>query len=147
MHTAALRALLIAEDSAPGMPVLPSTIEEVREIAALFPDEGLLLPLSRAGSEGATLESVSANLSQAHVVHFACHGVQDTEDPLESGFCLRNGRLTVQALMQFDLRDAKLAFCSACETAKGDSSQPDQMIHLAAALLFAGFDSVVATMW
>jgi CHAT domain-containing protein len=39
------------------------------------------------------------------------------------------------------------AFLSACETAKGDRSQPDQAVHLAASLLFCGFRSVIATMW
>jgi hypothetical protein len=28
-----------------------------------------------------------------------------------------------------------------------EQSQPDQAIHLAAAMLFAGFKSVIATMW
>jgi CHAT domain-containing protein len=41
----------------------------------------------------------------------------------------------------------KLAFLSACETAKGDANTPDEAMHLAASLLFAGFGGVVATMW
>ncbi|KAJ7603472.1 hypothetical protein DFH06DRAFT_1022192 [Mycena polygramma] len=42
-----------------------------------------------------------------------------------------------------------LAFLSACETAKGDETVPDEAMHrdLAATLLFAGFHGVVATMW
>jgi CHAT domain-containing protein len=40
-----------------------------------------------------------------------------------------------------------LAFLSACETAKGDEGTPDEAMHLAAAVLFAGFRGVVATMW
>jgi CHAT domain-containing protein len=40
-----------------------------------------------------------------------------------------------------------LAFLSACETAKGDKTIPDEAMHLAATLLFAGFRGVVATMW
>jgi hypothetical protein len=40
-----------------------------------------------------------------------------------------------------------LAFLSACETAKGDRVVPDEAMHLAATLLFAGFRGVVATMW
>ncbi|KAJ7123558.1 hypothetical protein C8R44DRAFT_784007, partial [Mycena epipterygia] len=40
-----------------------------------------------------------------------------------------------------------LAFLSACETAKGDDTVPDEAMHLAATLLFAGFRGVVATMW
>jgi CHAT domain-containing protein len=50
-------------------------------------------------------------------------------------------------LMQLKLPKALFAFLSACETAQGDREQPDQAIHLAAAMLFTGFRSVVATMW
>jgi hypothetical protein len=50
-------------------------------------------------------------------------------------------------LIELKLDDAFLAFLSACETAKGDKKQPDQAMHLAAAMLFSGFKSIVATMW
>ncbi|KAJ7048303.1 hypothetical protein C8F01DRAFT_130264 [Mycena amicta] len=40
-----------------------------------------------------------------------------------------------------------LAFLGACETAKGDSTTPDEALHLAASLLFAGFRGVIATLW
>lgn len=49
--------------------------------------------------------------------------------------------------MELDLSKAFLAVLSACETAKGDSTQPDQAVHLAAAMLFTGFSSVIATLW
>jgi CHAT domain-containing protein len=60
---------------------------------------------------------------------------------------LSNGTLTVSKLMGLDLNQAWFAYLSACETAKGDAKQPDQGVHLATAMLFAGFKSVVATMW
>lgn len=46
--------------------------------------------------------------------------------------------LTVSKVMSLKLDKAFLAFLSACEIAKGDKSQPDQAIHLAAAMLFTG---------
>jgi CHAT domain-containing protein len=49
--------------------------------------------------------------------------------------------------MSLNLPNAFLAILSACETAKGDASQPDQSVHLAAAMLYIGFKSVVGTMW
>jgi hypothetical protein len=55
--------------------------------------------------------------------------------------------LTISKLMELKLDRPWFAFLSACETAKGDAEQPDQVMHLAAAMLFAGFKSVVATMW
>ena len=41
-----------------------------------------------------------------------------------------------------------MAFLSACHTAAGDSKgTPDEVVHLAAALQFCGFRSVVGTLW
>lgn len=95
----------------------------------------------------ATAEALHRYLPNANIAHFACHGEQDRTDPLESGFLMADSKFTVAHLMEMDLKPAFLAILSACETAKGDANQPDQVIHLAAALLFAGFPSVVATMW
>jgi CHAT domain-containing protein len=86
-------------------------------------------------------------LESTDLVHFACHGVQVGREPHESHFCLRSDNLTVEELMQTDLRTSFCAFLSACETAKGDRQHADEAVHLAAAMLFAGFKSVVATMW
>jgi len=87
------------------------------------------------------------SLRNASFLHLACHGQQHPTNPLASGFLLRGGRLTVLELMQLKLTQPFLAFLSACETAKGDRSQPDQVVHLAATMLFIGFKSVVGTMW
>ena len=96
---------------------------------------------------GVNVQEVLDNLPTASILHLACHGEQDAIDPLRSGFCLRNGRLAIGELMKINLRHAFFAFLSACETAKGDSKQPDQAVHLAAAILFVGFRSVIATIW
>jgi CHAT domain-containing protein len=85
-------------------------------------------------------------MQAANIVHLACHGVQDVSDATQSGFCLGDGRLTIPKIMELRLDNVSLAFLSACETAKGDQNQPDQVMHLAAAMLFSGFKSVVATM-
>lgn len=95
----------------------------------------------------ATVQAVLDCLPDAQLLHLACHGQQDPEKPLASGFRLRDGPLALAQLMRLSLPNAFLAFLSACETAKGDAQQPDQAVHLAAAMLFVGFRSVVATMW
>jgi CHAT domain-containing protein len=94
-----------------------------------------------------TVEDTSMVMQAASIVHLACHGIQDTNDATQSGFCVGDGRLTIAKLMELKLDNAFLAFLSACDTAKGDQEQPDQTMHLAAAMLFSGFKSVVATMW
>ena len=87
------------------------------------------------------------HLPTASIAHFACHGHQNTQNPLESGLLLQDGQLKVSQIMQQSIPNASLAFLSACETAMGDENLPDEMIHLGATLLFSGFRGVIATMW
>jgi hypothetical protein len=109
----------------------------------------------RFNTAGASLTVVRPSLPDAlthlrethmHILHLACHGAQK-KDPLTSGFILRDEDLTIQEIMQLDLKHPSLAFLSACQTAKGKRDQPDEGVHLAASMLFCGFKSVIATMW
>jgi CHAT domain-containing protein len=86
-------------------------------------------------------------LPRATVAHIACHAHQDRENALDSGFLMRDGMLTLSALLGLRLDRSRLAILNACETARGDVDRPDQAIHLSTAMLFAGFGSVVGTMW
>jgi hypothetical protein len=95
----------------------------------------------------ATVEGVTARIQTAHFVHLACHGTQDQTSALNSGFHLSDRKLTISELMDLNLDKAWFAYLSACETAKSDPQQPDQVVHVASAMLHAGFKSVVATMW
>jgi CHAT domain-containing protein len=49
--------------------------------------------------------------------------------------------------MKKDLKHAELAFLSACQTATGDDKIPDEAVHLAAGILFAGYRTVIGTLW
>jgi tetratricopeptide (TPR) repeat protein len=98
-------------------------------------------------ARGATVERVTERIKTASFVHLACHGLQHRTNALESGFYLNDDKLTISKLMELQLDHPWFAYLSACETAKGDAEQPDQVMHLAAAMLFAGFKHVVATMW
>jgi hypothetical protein len=129
------------------MPFLDNVKAEVRDVTRIAQATNHIEVLEYGHISAANVHEVAEALPRADIVHLACHGVQDKEDPLSSGFCLGDGKLTVSELMDVKLDHAFLAFLSACETAKGDKNQPDQAIHLAAAMLFCGFRSVVATMW
>jgi hypothetical protein len=118
---------------------------EIELVAAVADSHSMNIAHERVGST--TVEETSRVMRAASIVHLACHGIQDTNDATQSGFCLGDGRLTIAKLMELKLENAFLAFLSACETAKGDQEQPDQAMHLAASMLFSGFKSIVATMW
>jgi CHAT domain-containing protein len=140
--------LAIAEDcrKVAGMSTLRGVESELTHIEEVF-NASKHDSTVEAIRSAATVESVSNRITSANFVHLACHGIQAQGNALESGFYLSDEKLTVSKLMDLDLDQAWLAYLSACETAKGDAQQPDQGIHLAAAMLFAGFKSVVATMW
>ncbi|KAF6742537.1 CHAT domain-containing protein [Ephemerocybe angulata] len=80
-------------------------------------------------------------------IHLACHASQDATNPLESRFLFHNGSLDLFTILQRNLKDADLAFLSACQTGTGSETLPDEAVHLAAGMLAAGYRRVVATMW
>jgi CHAT domain-containing protein len=129
------------------MPFLDNVEAEITDVAQIARATDQIQVIEYGRTSAAKVYEIVDTLPRADIVHLACHGVQDLEDPLKSGFCLGDGKLSVSELMDIKLDHPFLAFLSACETAKGDQKQPDQVIHLAAAMLFCGFPNVVATMW
>jgi CHAT domain-containing protein len=138
---------LVAEKRAAqrNLELIPGVDKEIELVAAVANLSSVEVLHQCVGST--TIEDTSRVMEAASIVHLACHGIQDVGDATQSGFCLGDGRLTIAKLMELNLDNAFLAFLSACETAKGDKEQPDQVMHLAAAMLFSGFKSVIATMW
>ncbi|KAG1724862.1 CHAT domain-containing protein [Suillus lakei] len=80
-------------------------------------------------------------------LHFACHGTQNYEEAFKSAFLMRDQPISLLDITRMDLSRHEFAFLSACETAVGDFHTPDEVIHLAAGLQFAGVESVVGTLW
>ncbi|EIN09486.1 hypothetical protein PUNSTDRAFT_133278 [Punctularia strigosozonata HHB-11173 SS5] len=144
VQAATAKALLVTQPNAPGLAPLPNTLVEVEQIAHVIPSS-VLAGMITASPLG--VSEILAACPQASILHLACHGEQNGDDALESGFILRDGKLTISALTELKLPDAFFAFLSACESAKGDTQQPDEVISLSAAMMFAGFKSVIGTMW
>lgn len=80
-------------------------------------------------------------------IHLACHGSQNAAEPLQSRFIFHRGSLELGTILKSDLKNADLAFLSACQTSTGDEKISDEAVHLAAGMLAAGYRRVVATMW
>ncbi|CAA7260645.1 unnamed protein product [Cyclocybe aegerita] len=137
--------LPVIQSSAPGQTPLPATLAEleiIRKYARRFSDRVRVL-----AEEEATVESVMSGMKRSSWVHLACHGQQDVDDPTKSGLHLQDGILGLQDIIQTPLPGADFVFLSACQTASGDVTHPDEAIHLAAGMLLAGFNSVIASMW
>jgi hypothetical protein len=142
-----LALMLVAEKRAydRNLLTIPGVELEINNVFSIADSSKVHVVHRQAGST--TVAASSAAMKVANVVHFACHGVQDVGDATQSGFCLGDGRLAISDLMELHLKDGFLAFLSACETATGSKEQPDQAMHLAAAMLFTGFKNVIASMW
>lgn len=136
----------VAQPQRRGYASLPGTIKELQMIKDRVPVEWLVT-LGDSLAAPASIEAVLSSLSSSSIVHFACHGHQDVRRPLESSLILHDGDLKISRIMAHEMPNAKLAFLSACQTATGAQNLPDEVIHLAATLLFCGFRGVVATMW
>ncbi|KAJ3709794.1 CHAT domain-containing protein [Lentinula raphanica] len=94
--------------------------------------------------------SVLKNLQSHDWAHFICHGTLSF-NPFESALHLYDGdELSLNDIVKAHLPDAKFAFLAACHTAeqgRDSSVLVDEVLHLAGAMLFSGFRSVVGTLW
>ncbi|KAG2037158.1 hypothetical protein BDR03DRAFT_958111 [Suillus americanus] len=71
-------------------------------------------------------------------LHLACHGMPKRTQPFESSFSMRDGPLMIKDMIRSNWQNPEFAFLSACHTIS---------IHLAAAMQFCGFRSVIGSMW
>ncbi|EJC99388.1 uncharacterized protein FOMMEDRAFT_161001 [Fomitiporia mediterranea MF3/22] len=119
---------------------LPSAKDEIRKIKNCGMQTKLL-------NSKESHDVVIKALRKATWVHFICHGRLDSK-PFNSSFKVSDRRLTLLDIVQANLPHAEFAFLSACHTA-GQSFEvaPDEALHLAAAMQFSGFRSVIGSMW
>jgi CHAT domain-containing protein len=121
---------------------LPKTEEEVQMIQNCFGNKSVVW-LNR---ESATVDTVLGHMRNHCWVHFACHATQNISDPTTSHFRLYNGTLDIRRIMKEQF-NGDFAFLSACETATGDETLPEESIHLAAGVMMAGYPAVIGTLW
>lgn len=137
---------------------LESVADEATVLSRLLPSATVLIaPPLPAGLDPTAVAAlptsgeVLTRLPGCTIAHFACHGVTDPRDPSRSGLLLQDhvkARLTVAMLAPVRLGDARLAYLSACSTARNDSTDLiDEAIHLTSAFQLAGFPRVVGTLW
>ncbi|KAH9032345.1 CHAT domain-containing protein [Lactarius deliciosus] len=130
--------LLVAQPD----PSLPTVGGEIQVVQALDTEVTSLI------SEAATPAAVIDGFHHHRFVHFACHGTLETGKPFEAGFELYGERLTLLEIVRSHLPTAEFAFLSACHTAEvTEGSMVDEGLHLAAAVQYCGFRSVVGTTW
>jgi CHAT domain-containing protein len=117
---------------------------EVDEIARMFAAQGWAV--DRCGPETAR-SGIDEAIQRASVFHFSGH----------AGFCEAEGMAALLAtperplvaaeILGLDLRAARLAVLSACETGRGEAHTGDELVGLLRAFFAAGCQAVLASRW
>ncbi|KAG1741659.1 TPR-like protein [Suillus lakei] len=95
----------------------------------------------------ATVQGASDACSRNQLLHLACHGMPNRKQPFKSSFAMRDGPFTINDIIQSRVQNPEFAFLSACHATVGDESSANEAIHLAAAMHFLGFCSVIGSLW
>jgi CHAT domain-containing protein len=142
-RSAIRRLLAVSQPNTPHQLPLPGTEKEVLNLARNFEGSELLV----LSAESATKDALLQEMGKYPWIHLACHAFQHPTDATKSGFLLHDTTLELMDVIKQSFSHTELAVLSACQTATGDNMLPEEVIHLAAGMLMAGYESVVGTMW
>ena len=138
-------AMVVAMDNTPDMGDLKYAPEEIKGV------EEFLSKRFKVQRPPLMKLDIDKMLPICTVAHFACHGVVDAQDPLQSKLLLKDwGRdpLTINTLMQMQIENCQLAYLSACETAANkDMLLRDEGLHISGAFQMAGVPNTIASWW
>jgi CHAT domain-containing protein len=148
-------AELTRSAAAVGLPRLPRLLfsrREAQAIAALAPREQVMEALDFDASWDT---ATSDQLAQYQIIHFATHGLVDSEHPELSGLVLslvdaqghrRDGFLQLNDIYNLNL-PADLVVLSACQTALGKEIRGEGLVGLTRGFMYAGAPRVMASLW
>lgn len=127
--------------------------DEAAAIESLYGASRTTVYLGGAASE----ERAKSLVGKFSFIHFACHGVADQADPLNSALILsevsdessrlENGILQSWEVLESVRFDAELVTLSACETALGADMGGEGIVSLVRSFQYAGANSVLASLW
>ncbi|KZO96574.1 hypothetical protein CALVIDRAFT_549579 [Calocera viscosa TUFC12733] len=137
------RMLAVAQPKVENFPALPCAEQEIK----ILLHSSFAQDITFLSQTEATVSRFAAELPRHDWLHCCSHATWNSSDPLDSAFCMKDGKLTLSSLVRLRLRDAQFAFLSACHTARQTSLLPDESMHLAAGMQVSGFRGVLATQW
>jgi CHAT domain-containing protein/uncharacterized protein HemY len=134
------------------IPRLPFTRQEATRLLALTPKNSSFGAIDFQASRATVL---AGDLSQYRYVHFATHGVLDSERPGLSSLMLsmvdaqgkaQDGFLRANDIYNLKL-PAELVVLSACQTGLGKEVRGEGLVGLTRGFMYAGAARVVVSLW
>ena len=131
---------------------LPFSREEAEAIASLAPRNSLMKFTDFQANRST---AASGELSHYRMIHFATHGLLNSEHPELSGLVLslvdkdgnlQDGFLRMHEIYNLNL-PADLVVLSACQTALGKQIKGEGLVGLTRGFMYAGAQRVVASLW
>jgi CHAT domain-containing protein len=126
--------------------------EEAEFITELAPRNS---KLKATGFEASRRLVASGELGRYRIIHFATHGLLNSEYPELSGLVLslvdedgkpQDGFLRTHEIFNLEM-PADLVVLSACQTALGKEIKGEGLVGLTRAFMYAGAERVVASLW
>jgi CHAT domain-containing protein/tetratricopeptide (TPR) repeat protein len=134
------------------IPRLPASLWEAEKILASTPANKGLVVTGFAANRDLVM---SGELDHYRIIHFATHGINNSEHPEQSGIMLssvdmqgqrRNGILQLRDIYSLKL-SADLVVLSGCETGLGKYVTGEGIVGLTYSFMSAGAESVVTSLW
>ncbi|MGK7916387.1 MAG: CHAT domain-containing protein, partial [Prochloraceae cyanobacterium] len=135
------------------LPPLPGTRQEAEAILKLVPED--TQKTSAFGFDANLSTATNPQLSQYRIVHFATHGILNTESPELSGVVLSlvdekgntiNGFLRLHEIFNLNL-PSEIVVISACETGLGKEIKGEGLVGLTRGFMYADSPRVLVSLW
>jgi len=148
----ALRDVGLDRDGRLGIPRLPFTRQEADAIAGVTSSE---VSLKAVDFHASRVTAMSPEIGHYRIVHFATHGLLNSEHPELSGIILslfddrgrpQKGFLGLHDIYNLDL-PVDLIVLSACSSGLGKQVRGEGLVGIVRGFMYAGAARVVASLW
>lgn len=135
-----------------GFSRLPFSRKEAEAIASFVPAGSFLKATDFQANRAKVLKG---ELSNYRIIHFATHGILNSDHPEQSGLVLslidENGNIQDGFLRMYEIYNlrmpAEVVVLSACQTALGKEIKGEGLVGLTRGFMYAGAKRVVASLW